>query len=277
MLALAGASLLVAPGAALAQTDTTSTKPQLNTAPPGAKPQLNTAPPASTAPSYPSYEKKAPRPAVPVPAPPPIDEPLPTQQPRPNQDNPSGLSFPKGTSSAEQPKPVRKYFLYTNFGLGYTSFNGQGQFNAGVAPAIGYRVNDRFSVGPGISYSYISVNNSYYTPPRSPYIKSVHYNNVGVKAFAQYRIIDQFFLHGEYEVTQLNAKGTYDTGEVIKAHSVANTLLAGAGYRQEFSDRFAADIVILYNFNDGVDSEGYRQSPYGQPEIRFNFLYYLGK
>ena len=98
-----------------------------------------------------------------------------------------------------------------------------------------------------------------------------------MKAFAQYRIIDQFFLHGEYEVTQLNAKSTLNTGEVLKGHSVANTLLAGAGYRQEFSDRFAADIVVLYNFSDGIDSQGYRRSPYGQPEIRFNFLYNLGK
>ncbi|WP_143436403.1 hypothetical protein [Hymenobacter crusticola] len=279
VLALAGASLLAAPGAALAQTDTTSTKPQLNTAPPGAKPQLNTAPPGSTAPSYPSYEKKAPRPAVPVPVPPPIDEPLPSQQTRPSKDNPSGLSFPKGTSSAEQPKPVYKYFVYSNFGLGYNSYYGYGQFSASIAPAIGYRVTDKLSFGPGITYAYN--NYSYaagYLGPNSPKING-GFSNLGFKFFGQYMVYNQFFIHAEYEVTQAqlpvvdqNGFPVLDQrGNLFKYKTTVYTPLAGVGYRQQFSDRAAADIVLLYNFNDGY------QDIYGQPVIRFSFLYNLGK
>ncbi|WP_324670705.1 hypothetical protein [Hymenobacter sp. GOD-10R] len=262
VLALAGASLLVAPGAALAQTDTTSTKPQLNTAPPGSKPQLNTAPPGRTAP--PTYEKTAPRPAVPVPVPPPIDEPLPSQQPRPSKDNPSGLSFPKGTSSAEQPKPIYKYFVYSNFGLGYSSLYGLNQFSASIAPAIGYRVTEKFAFGPGISYAY----NSYAYQGGG---KGIHTNSLGVKLFGQYMVFNQFFIHAEYEVTHAEVLFEDNQGYLYPGKMTVKTPLAGVGYRQQFSDKFAGDIVILYNFNDGY------QDIYGQPVIRFSFLYNLGK
>ncbi len=106
-------------------------------------------------------------------------------------------------------------------------------------------------------------------------IPKIQYNNIGIKAFAQFIVYKQFFLHGEYEVTQLNAKATFAAGDVLKNKRIANTLLAGAGYRTNFSDRAAADIVVLYNFNDGINNQGYRNSPYGQPEFRFSFLFDL--
>ncbi|UOQ70787.1 hypothetical protein [Hymenobacter cellulosilyticus] len=264
-LALVGAGMAAAP-AALAQTDTTRTtqKPQLNTAPPGSAPR----------PAQPTQ-----RPAVPVPAPPPVDEPLPAQR---NPNSPSGLEFPKGSRASEQPKPLKKYFLYTNVGLGYSSYAGQGQFNVSLAPAIGYRVNEKFSIGPGVSYSYNSLSysedyrNYMRTLAQVEYPKRVLSNNVGVKVFAQYMVVGSFFAHLEYEVTRTMLKAEYDT-QTSQLNRTLNTPLAGAGYRSMLGDRMAADIVVLYNFNDGIDSQGFRTSPYGQPEIRFNFLYNLSK
>ncbi|RYU74175.1 hypothetical protein [Hymenobacter persicinus] len=250
-LSVLGAGWLALPEVAQAQV-----KPELNTAPPGAPPR-------------PTPTEPAPRPAVPVPAP--TDEPLPAPTVKPTPNSPSGLEFPKGTTSADQPKPLRRYFLYSNFGLGYNGYGDISQFNASIAPAIGYRVTDRFAFGPGISYSYTNYGFSRYLQSRG-YPKDLSSNNIGVKAFAQYMLLKDLgiFLHGEYEVTRaeypdVDASGT----QLITRRTIVRTPLAGAGYRQQFSDRAAADISILYNFNDGLSDI------YGQPVIRFSFLFDL--
>jgi hypothetical protein len=161
--------------------------------------------------------------------------------------------------------------LYTNFGLGYNSYNGYGQFSASIAPAIGYRVTEKLAVGPGISYAYNNYSfASGYFSQGSPKI-STSYKNLGVKVFAQYMVYKQFFAHAEYEVTQAEIPGIDSGGNLAKYKTTIQTPLAGAGYRQQFSDRAAADIVVLYNFNDGY------QDIYGQPVIRFSFLFNLGK
>lgn len=245
--ALLGAGFSLAPATAHAQrTDSTSTvKPQLNTAPPGTAPRPST---------------PAPRQNVPVPAPAPTTEPLPAQRPTP--DNPSGLEFPAGSKASEQPKPLRRYFLYSNFGLSFSSVYGFSQFSVSAAPAIGYRLTERLAVGPGISYSY----NSYSTSGPG---NSIRTNSFGVKAFAQYIVFDQFFVHGEYEVTKAEVLFQDANGYLFPGKLTVRTPLAGVGYRQQFSDRAAADIVLLYNFNDGINDI------YGQPVIRFSFLFDL--
>lgn len=264
LLGFGGASLLLAPAAQAQRTDSTGVKPQLNTAPPGSAPR----------PAQPVY---TPQPTVP--APPPVEAPLPSnQQYDPNR--PSGLDFPNRPGVAAPPPPVRKYFIYSNFGLGYSSSYGYGVFNASIAPAVGYQVTDRFAFGPGFSYIY-----SNYSFPNSlrqfGYPSSLGLNSFGLKAFAQYRVIDQFFIHAEYEVTNAQALAERPIGpqqvELIKVKQTYYTPLAGVGYRQQLGERVAADILLLYNFNNGIDNYGNRTSPYGQPEIRFNFLYRFGR
>ncbi|SET41419.1 hypothetical protein [Hymenobacter actinosclerus] len=270
LLLLGGAGATLAPVAALAQTtpaDTTRTtvKPQLNTAPPGSAP-------ARRAPA------KAPTEPQPAPTAPPVYQPDPnvpaSRAPTYDPNRPSGMDLPQRPGVAPPPPPLRKYFLYTNFGLGYSSYAGDGQFNVSVAPAIGYRVSEKFAIGPGISYSYINVSYSPYNQ-QFGYPEKIQYNNLGFKGFAQYIVYKQFFLHAEYEVTRLRGKATDSFGNVYTSNTTATTPLGGAGYRSQFGERFAADIVVLYNFNDGIDRQGNRNSPYGQPEIRFNFLYDL--
>jgi len=254
-LSLAGTGLLVTPAAVQAQ----EVKPELNTAPPGTAPRPATPP--------------APRPAVPVPAP--TEEPLPAPTVKPTPNSPSGLEFPKGTSAAEQPKEQYKYFLYGNVGLGYTTNNtvyGQiGQLSASIGPSIGYRVTDKFSVGPGISYTY----NNYYFEGGT----RLKRNSLGLKAFAQYTVYKEFFVHAEYEATKAESfdlvPASPTTVYIVPTKVNYRTPLLGVGYRSEISDRFAADIVVLYNFNNGYKSDGTPLSQYGQPVIRFNFLYNL--
>ncbi|MCR5886202.1 hypothetical protein LRS06_21105 [Hymenobacter sp. J193] len=217
-----------------------------------AKPELNTAPPAPTR-----------QPATPAPVYTPAE---PT--PRASEDIPAPQ--PGTRPEVQAPQVPRKFFLYSNFGLGYSNSGGFGsQFNFSLSPAIGYRVSDRFSIGPGVSYAY----NNYglergYVQQGFP--KNISTNSYGVKVFAQYRVIDQFFAHGEYEVTfaETTPETIYLGGPYTEKHTVSTPLL-GAGYRQQFGDRAAGDILLLYNFNDGL------YKVYGQPVIRFCFLFDL--
>ncbi|MBC6990040.1 MULTISPECIES: hypothetical protein [Hymenobacter] len=270
LLVLGGSALWLAPTAS-AQTDTTRTT---------VKPQLNTAPPGPPTPAPRPADQPAARPAVPVPAPPPVDQPLPSQT-APRSDSPSGLDFPVGAKlKADEPKS--KYFLYTNFGLGYSSnpYSG-GQFSASLAPAIGYRLTDKFSFGPGISYAFNSV--SFPSDYRTiGFPNSVQLNSLGIKGFAQYMFYREFFIHAEYEVTRAESYNVYEVipqqqYEVVKVKRTLNTPLLGLGYRQQFGQRAAGDITVLYNFNDGYDTAGYPLSPYGQPVIRFSFLFDIGR
>ncbi len=253
-------------------------KPALNTAPPGSQPRP-TPPPQPQPTPAPTTPQSQPAPA---PAPTPTVEPAPTQEPaavpantpRPTTDNPSGLDFPgrtKSTSGFGGPAlTAKKMFVYTGFGLGFNSYGGLTSFNISAAPALGYRFSERFAAGPGISYAYQSyaINKSLnQTFPNGS--RSVTTNSIGLKAFAQFMVYKQFFLHGEYEVTNAELIDERDFSTIKRT---ITTPLLGAGYRTEFSSNAAADIVVLYNFNDGIYS-GF----YGQPVIRFNFLFNIGR
>ena len=243
-------------------------KPVLNTAPPGSRPTPPTPAPTTPAPAPTAEPIPAPEPAAQ-----PESVPPPANAPRPTSDNPSGLDFPgrtKSTTGFGGPAlTAKKMFIYTNFGLGFNAFGGVTSFNISAAPALGYRFTERFAAGPGISYAYQSfaLDKTLGTFPNGE--NSVTTNSVGFKGFAQFIVYKQFFLHGEYEVTNAELIDERDFSTIKRT---ITTPLLGAGYRNEFSSNAAADIVVLYNFNDGVYS-GF----YGQPVIRFSFLFNIGR
>ena len=251
-------------------------KPALNTAPPGSRPTPTPTPAPVTPPTTAPQPTTTPQPeATPTPVPEaPAAAPT-APLPQPTTDNPSGLNFPgrartEHTSGFGGPAlTAKKMFVYTNFGLGFNSSFGLTQFNISAAPALGYRVTDRFAIGPGISYSYQnysidkSIGRTFSNGERS-----LTATSLGLKAFAQFTVYKEFFIHGEYEVTK--AEIVNDNFEVVKR--TVTTPLLGAGYRTEFSSNAAADIVVLYNFNNGIYS-----GLYGQPVIRFSFLFNIGR
>ncbi|WP_280638185.1 hypothetical protein [Hymenobacter sp. 5317J-9] len=237
------------------------------------KPVLNSAPPGPPA--------TQPRPVEPVPAPTTEPAPAPVQEPagtypapQPSPDAPSGLDFPnrKATKAggAEDEPPTRK-FIYTNFGLGFSSYNQLSQFNISAAPALGFRLTNRLAVGPGISYAYSS-----YSVPDGYAItaagaSSISTSSLGVKAFAQFIVYREFFLHAEYEVTNAQLLGEDGFGYLSKINKTVSTPLAGVGYRTQFSDKAAFDIVGLYNFDSSI------YSLYPGLVVRFSLLFNIGK
>lgn len=254
---LLGAVALLAPGRSLAQD-----KPVLNTAP-----IVVPAPPPVVTPAPTPTPVQPTTPTTPAPTTPPANN-LPT----PDVYSPSGFELPereqKRKALEQHAEQYTKTFLYSGIGLGYSSFYGLSNFNFSISPAIGYRVSDRFSIGPGISYSY----NYYGQDNGRGGSTSLSTSSFGVKGFAQLMVIDQFFVHAEYEVTRAELlafdQNNYYVGKVTRS---VRTPLLGAGYRSQISNRAAADIVLLYNFQDNYNSI------YPNPVIRFNFLFNLGR
>ncbi|MDB5236688.1 MAG: hypothetical protein JWR44_3681 [Hymenobacter sp.] len=236
------------------------------------KPVLNTAPPG------PPVTPRAPEP---TPAPVPAAEPVPAQPSapgyptaQPTQDAPSGLDFPnrKATKAGgAEDKPPTKKFLYTNFGLGFNSYNGISQFNVSAAPAVGFRITDKFAIGPGISYAYssFSVPDGYILNQAGE--NSISTSSLGLKAFAQYIVYKEFFVHAEYEVTNAQLLADDGYGGVQKINKTVTSPLAGVGYRQYLGDKAAIDIVGLYNFDNTI------YSLYPGLVMRFSFLFNFGR
>ncbi len=242
-------------------------KPVLNSAPPGPPP----------APPRPATPVPAPQPATttPDPTPAPTYDPN-APAPQPSSSAPSGLDFPNRKTTkaggAEDQPPTKK-FVYTNFGLGFTSYNGLSQFNVSAAPAIGYRVTDKFAIGPGISYAYSNyslANNSNYVLTAAGG-KSISTSSFGFKAFAQYIVYKEFFVHAEYEVTNAELIDQDASLYFYKYKRTVATPLAGIGYRSYLSQNAAVDIVGLYNFDSNI------YSLYPGLVVRFSFLYNFGK
>ena len=217
----------------------------------------------------------APAPATPEQAPAPAYD---TNQPapQPSASAPSGLDFPnrKNTKAggAEDAPPTKK-FLYTNFGLGFSSTNGLNQFNISAAPAVGFRLTDKFAIGPGISYAY----SNFYLSNNSPYVltanggKSISTSSLGFKAFAQYIVYKEFFVHAEYEVTNAELIDQDANLYFYKYKRTVATPLAGVGYRSYLGQNAAVDIVGLYNFDSSI------YSLYPGLVVRFSFLFNFGK
>jgi hypothetical protein len=259
---LLGAVALLAPGLSMAQD-----KPVLNTAPvvvPAPAPVVTPAPVPVT-PTTPVETPTSPTPAPTTPAN--------ADLPPPDTYSPSGLELPereqKRKALEQHAEQYTKMFVYSGIGLGYSSYYGLSNFNFSISPAIGYRVSDRFSIGPGISYAY----NYYGASNGNGTSTSFNTSSFGVKGFAQLMVINQFFLHAEYEVTRAELLAVDNSGYLTggKVTRSIQTPLLGAGYRSQISNRAAADIVLLYNFQDDYNSI------YPNPVIRFNFLFNIGR
>jgi len=262
---LLGAVALLAPGRSMAQD-----KPVLNTAPivvPAPAPVTPAPAPVPVPPTAPVE--------TPVTPTPPPTTPANSNLPTPDVYSPSGFELPereqKRKALQQHAEQYTKLFIYSGFGLNYGSnyYSDGGAFNVSISPAIGYRINDRISIGPGISYTYTNQTFGKGNP-------TLNLNSLGYKIFAQIRVYDQFFIHGEYETTKVEYPVTINNSYIVANNKIVTdkfqveSPLLGAGYRSQISNRAAFDIVLLYNFNDNYESI------YRNPVLRFNLLFNIG-
>ena len=115
-----------------------------------------------------------------------------------------------------------------------------------VAPLVGYKLTDRFSIGINPKYTYIHYkytnNGQYSTPDYETHIW-------GGSFFARYFILDNVFLSGEYELNNYEALVVLPNfaGYEVRRITVGSLLLGG-GYFQRFGNGGSGlSIQVLYD------------------------------
>ena len=136
--------------------------------------------------------------------------------------------------------------IYGGGGVGLW-FSSAGAY-VNLNPHVGYKITEKFSIGIGATYMYIS--DRRYAPP-------INLNVYGGNIFSRYLINNFLFAHAEYEPLNGNWDVPY-SNERFFLHNV----WAGGGFRQS-GDHSSINIMALWNLND----EGYMQNP----QIRIGF------
>ncbi|CAN5913250.1 hypothetical protein BH11BAC7_BH11BAC7_23150 [soil metagenome] len=151
---------------------------------------------------------------------------------------------PAKTPTTLPPYSLKDHLVYGgNFGLNFGNVT-----SISVSPMIGYKVTDKFTPGIGLTYNYLRFNyQGYRSDPIHIY---------GGSIWARYYILENIFLHGEYEA--LNAE--WDPYVHPGYRYNLNSALIGGGYRQSFGN-LASYVLVLYNVTYTEDS------PYPSPLI----------
>jgi hypothetical protein len=126
-----------------------------------------------------------------------------------------------------------------------------------ISPIAGYRFTDRFAPGVGVVYEYLSFK-------RHNVATSVY----GGKAFASYVVIENLFLHTEYEVLSLETEYfDYLFKYTGQERFFVGSFFVGGGYRVPMGSRSFSTIMVLWNLNETV------YSPYQNPVFRLSFQF----
>lgn len=108
-----------------------------------------------------------------------------------------------------------------------------------VAPLIGYRLNPDLTIGVGPSYQYLAVR--WGNGPSN--VNRTHI--FGGRAFARHELGRMFFIHGEYEI--LNLEG-YNSFNNSLGRMNVNMAGLGLGYKNSFGDFAYYYVMVLYDF-----------------------------
>ncbi|MEA3505670.1 MAG: hypothetical protein U9R32_10825 [Bacteroidota bacterium] len=135
-----------------------------------------------------------------------------------------------------------------------------------VSPLMEYRFNEHFALGIGGTYKYYKIKSFF----SGSDLKSHYY---GGSVFARYYIggdlvdfLENVFLHTEYEMLNYHYKVSVSDGYV---DSTVESMFVGGGYRMSIGRNSFANILVLWNINDVVNS------PYDNPLIRVGIMFGL--
>lgn len=161
--------------------------------------------------------------------------------------------FAQYDSTETKPQKNRRPFkdkIYFGGNLGLQFGN---QTYIDVSPLVGYKFNDKFSAGIGVTYIYFKQHFPQYS--QYDYETSIY----GGRVFSRYFFIENLFAHAEVEVLNM------EVFDVIKSDYERKNILSpliGVGYIQRFGNAGGIYILLLYNINDTPDS------PYSNPVVR---------
>ncbi len=130
--------------------------------------------------------------------------------------------------------------IYGGGGIGL--WFGSSGSNVNLNPQIGYKLTEKFSMGVGATYMYIS--DKRFLPP-------INFNIYGGDIFSHYIITDFLFAHAEYELLNGNWNTPLDNSRFF-----IQNVWVGGGLRQHMGNS-SLNLMCLWNLND----QGYIQNP----------------
>ncbi len=143
------------------------------------------------------------------------------------------------------PPRGNRWFFGGGIGLGFGTID-----YVDIAPLVGYRVTEDFSVGGRLSWRYRS--DDRFQP-------SLNTNDYGAGLFARYRILSPLYLQAEYEYLSyefVRFDGTSDRDEF-------DSVFGGFGFAQPLGGRSTFFVTALYNFSYSSGEPG----PYSEPWV----------
>ncbi len=139
-----------------------------------------------------------------------------------------------------KPNPQQNRWYYGG-NVGFNFWNNY--FYLSVQPLVGYKVTPKFSLGGKLAYSYISDKRI------NPTFNS---HNFGGSIFARYRVVPQFYLHGEFVYTSFDQITGFDlqSNKWMSERVWVPFLLLGGGVSQKVGPNvwiFAEVLVDVLN------------------------------
>ena len=128
---------------------------------------------------------------------------------------------------------------------------------ADIAPVVGYRL-EAFNGGVSPIFSYKKPDNS-----------AQQFFSMGARIFGQYHLIENAFLHDEFQTLNTQTTSVFADGTRIHDRVWTISLPVGAGYETRLNDKTRVQASILYDVLQD------KNNPNNMPVIRGGILYDL--
>lgn len=119
--------------------------------------------------------------------------------------------------------------------------------NLGVAPVVGYKIDQKGKLSSGIGLNYF-----YFRDDR--FVPAFESSNYGWSLFSRYRVIPQAYLHAEYNVQNFEIYSPF--ADTFQRQWVP-FLLVGGGYAQQLAGNSYLTFQVLWDVIQDI------RSPYG--------------
>ena len=139
----------------------------------------------------------------------------------------------------EQTRPTQSKWYYGG-NIGFNFWNNYTYL--GIFPLVGYKVSPKFSVGGKLGYAYYNQNNTDFSS-----------HNYGGSIFTRYRVIPQFYLHGEFAYWSYERQ-TFVNLQPETERTWVPFLLLGGGFAQMVSPNVWVFVEILFDVINDTNS-----------------------
>ncbi|MFT4667165.1 MAG: hypothetical protein ACI8YQ_003081 [Polaribacter sp.] len=146
-------------------------------------------------------------------------------------------------------KFIDKLWYGSGLTLGFAGGNNESVFTIGISPMVGYKLTDRFSVGPRVVLDYTL----YKTNQVSNSVQRVDLVTYGLGFFGRAKIFQSLFAHAEYAILS-QAFPAQSGNDLVTFRQNTNNFYIGGGYHSGGGGGLGYEIVLLYNTLEPDDS-----------------------